>query len=128
VAVKRMVVLRALGLGDFLTAVPALRALADAFPFQERVLAAPAPLVPLARLVGYRVAPAHPLRPLPRELHGAAVAANLHGRGPQSHRVLLAAGPRRALWFESWHVPESGGAPRCRPPPATHRQRRSAPR
>ena len=38
----RLVVLRALGLGDLLTAVPALRGLARAFPDHERVLLAPA--------------------------------------------------------------------------------------
>ena len=47
-----LLVLRALGLGDFLTAVPAFRALAEAFPDHHRVLAAPAALAPLAGLTG----------------------------------------------------------------------------
>lgn len=79
--------LRALGLGDLLTSVPALAALADAFPDHRRVLAAPSALGPLARLSGAvdEVVGSAPLAPLDRSLHGAAVAVNLHGRGPQSH-------------------------------------------
>ena len=45
-----VVVLRALGLGDLLTAVPALGALADAFPRHPRLLAAPAVLAPPERV------------------------------------------------------------------------------
>src|SRR5205814_2621169 len=48
----RVVVLRPLGLGDLLTGIPAMRAIARGFPDHERVLAAPAPLAPLAMLSG----------------------------------------------------------------------------
>lgn len=119
VARPRLVILRALGVGDLLTAVPALRALARAFPEHERVLAAPAALRPLVALVDdeagssaiHRVAPVGELEALPSALHGPDVAANLHGRGPQSHRVLLNARPRTVLWFESAVVPQSQGSP-----------------
>jgi ADP-heptose:LPS heptosyltransferase len=107
--------LRALGLGDLLTAVPALRMLGAAYPEHRLVLAAPRPLAPIAELVGWELESVGELEPLPQRLHGADVGANLHGRGPQSHRLLAAARPARTIWFRNDEIPESRGGPAWRP-------------
>jgi ADP-heptose:LPS heptosyltransferase len=108
-----LLVLRALGLGDLLTAVPALRALAAAFPEHHRILAAPAPLAPIARLTGAldELAATAELAPLDPALAGADVAVNLHGRGPRSHRILLAARPARLLAFAHPELRASAAGP-----------------
>jgi ADP-heptose:LPS heptosyltransferase len=85
-----VLVLRALGVGDLLTAVPALRGLRAAQPGHRLVLAAPAPLVELAALTGAvdELLPTAGLGALTGP--SPAVAVNLHGRGPDSIRALRA--------------------------------------
>jgi ADP-heptose:LPS heptosyltransferase len=108
VSAPRLVAYRALGLGDLLTGLPALRALRAAYPGHRIALAAPAVLAPLAELSGAvdEVVDTAPLA-VP-DVAGVDVAVNLHGRGPESHRALLAARPRRMIAFASAEAPWRG--------------------
>lgn len=96
-----ILVLRALGLGDTLTGVPALRGLRRAHPDARMVLAGPEALG--RWLVGLGlvddVLPALGLQPLHWPHPPPAVAVNLHGNGPRSHALLTALRPVRLLAF-----------------------------
>lgn len=115
-----LLMLRALGLGDLLTGMPALYALSRAFPEHRRALAAPRALGPLVLHTGavHAVHHTEPLTPLATVLHGADVAVNLHGKGPQTHRALRAARPRRLIAFGEggvdWRADEHEVARWCR--------------
>ncbi|WP_223830312.1 glycosyltransferase family 9 protein [Nocardiopsis quinghaiensis] len=89
---------RALGLGDFATAVPALRALERALPSWHRILAGPSWYRHLVELAGLRwqVLPTAPLC-VPDGASAPDLAVNLHGRGPRSTAALASLGPER-LW------------------------------
>ncbi|WP_255307935.1 glycosyltransferase family 9 protein [Streptomyces marincola] len=105
-AAPRLVVLRALGLGDLLTAVPALRGLRRAFPGHRLVLAAPAWLAEAAAATGAvdRLVPATaPGRAVPGHIPWAGPrpehAVDLHGNGPESLRALRALRPGRLYGY-----------------------------
>jgi ADP-heptose:LPS heptosyltransferase len=95
--------LRTLGLGDALTAIPALRGIRRLAPDRPLLLAGQAGIGSwLADLqIVDDVLPTTSLsaRPPGRRL-GNHVAVNLHGRGPQSHRLLQRGRPKDLLAFD----------------------------
>ena len=100
-----VLVYRALGLGDFLTGLPALRGVRDAFPDDRITLAMPAALRPLLEASGVTadLLDSRPFEALP--VLRPDLAVNLHGRGPQSHAVLRAVRPHRLIGYAgpAWH-------------------------
>src|SRR5205807_9636406 len=108
----RVLLLRALGLGDFLTGVPAYRAVRRAFPEHEVVLAAPAHFAPLVELTGAidRLLPADELEPVrwPWSHDAPEVAIDLHGNGPASRRLLEDLRPARIIGFGLRRAPNRG--------------------
>jgi ADP-heptose:LPS heptosyltransferase len=117
--------LRALGLGDFLTGLPALALLKQALPDHSVVLAAPAVFGPLVRYVPAidQLLPAGELMPLDRCYAEIEIAVDLHGKGPESRRLLAELQPRRLVSFADptagasgppWYAAEHEVARWCR--------------
>ncbi len=105
-----VLVLRALGLGDLLASVPALRGLHRAWPGARLVLAAPAALGGWLTTLGVvddvvAVRGLHEGAVLASRAGAPDVVVNLHGRGPQSHRLLAGLQARRLVGFA---CPERG--------------------
>jgi hypothetical protein len=106
-------VLRALGLGDLLTGIPALRALRRGLPEHEIVLAAPAPLGALVPMLGAvdRLYPLPGLEPMRLPGPPADLAVDLHGNGPRSRELLTRLNPRQLIGFAYPGYPDDQAPP-----------------
>ena len=100
--------LRAAGVGVLLTAVPALRAVAQCDGVRRLEIAAPGWLHPLVHLVPGVAGAVDVDGLIPRRDLSDAVAFNMHGRGPQSHQALMTREPRELVAFACPGVWETG--------------------
>lgn len=106
-----VLVLRALGIGDLLVTVPALRGLRRAYSGDHLVLAAPAALTELVALIGAvdEVLPTTGLGRLRWLRPAPMVAVNLHGSGPESIADLRTTEPGRLLTHRHEDFPDVDG-------------------
>jgi Glycosyltransferase family 9 (heptosyltransferase) len=98
---RTAIVLRALGLGDLITGLPAMRLLRVGLPDHRVLLATPrrwAPIVAVAD-VADGILDAHELAPIVGAPFGVDLAVDLHGNGAASRDLLTALAPRRLLAY-----------------------------
>ncbi|MFR9749966.1 glycosyltransferase family 9 protein [Nocardia sp. 004] len=106
-----LLVLQARGLGDLLTAVPALRALRRTRPHDHIVLAAPQRLKPIVDLISSvdTLAPTTEPDGLRWDAPAPELAINLHGHSAESIVALAKTQPERILTYRNTAFPELSG-------------------